>query len=549
MSVVSDAAEQTDVPRGERHLPDRIAFLRQLPFTVVTAIVVAGLMVVHPERIGSPLVLAAITVAIVGSVASFAVPWQRLHRWWAVVVPVADMVALALALLDGLDVAAGLALPVLWMSRSYGTVGMVASASGGTVVVWLPQLLGAPYTGDDLTRLIVQPPVLWAIGIYLYLSERRARARQRLLQRQSGIMHRTLAASRRQQRVLEGVLNTIDVGVVAIDAESRVTVRNRAQEQLAPWTPVVGAGLWQGADDVQLYEADRRTPVPTEQTPMAHVLRGEQVHRELFWWHDEGEWHAIRVTASSLLDERARPDGAVVVHHDLTAEMAAMAQQDDFVATVSHELRTPLTSILGYAEILAEAADLTDRQRRHVGIIERNAQRLLRMIGDLLTAGQINRGALALEIHKVDLEEIVTEAVEAETPRARRHRVSVDSRCDRPVFVLGDAARLRQVVDNILSNAIKYSTEGGQVTLRAVHTGGQVVLTVRDDGIGVASEEQEQLFRRFYRAHAVRGDVVQGTGLGLHIAQRIVQAHGGSIKLRSELGRGTEVMITLPGAP
>lgn len=549
MSAVSDAAAQTDVPRGEKHLPDRIVFLRQLPFTVVAAIVVVGLLVVNPERVGSPLVLAAIAVAIAGAVASLVVPWARLDQRWAMIVPVADMVALALALLDGLDVAAGLALPVLWMSRSYGAAGMVASASGGTVVVWLPQLLGAPFTGEDLTRLIVQPPVLWAIGIYLYLSERRARARQRLLRRQSGILHRTLATSRRQHRVLEGVLNSIDVGVVAIDAQARVTLRNRTQDQLAPWTPAVGAELARSGEEAELYAADRRTPVPTEQTPLAQVVRGEQLYRQLFWWQDEGRWHAVRVTASPLLDEQARPDGAVVIHHDLTAEMAAMAQQDDFVASVSHDLRTPLTSILGYAELLAEAPDLTDQQRRHVGIIERNAQRLLRLIGDLLTAGQINRGALTLEIQQVDLEEIVSEAVEAEAPRARRQRVAVSCRFDGPVLVHGDPARLRQVVDNILSNAIKYSKEGGQVTLQTERTGGQVVLAVRDDGIGIAPEDQEQLFSRFYRARAVRGQAAQGTGLGLHIAQQIVQAHGGSIRLRSELGRGTEVMITLPGAP
>ncbi|GAA4415219.1 sensor histidine kinase [Georgenia halophila] len=526
-----------------------LVFLRQLPFTVVAAIVVGGIFLVRPANLADHSIVAAIIVAVAASTASIVIPWHRLDRRWAALVPAGDMAAIGLASTSGADVAPGLALPVLWLSRAYGMAGLVTSVLGGTVIVWLPQVLGAPVTDVSLPRLLVLPAVLGAIGTYMYFAERRSIARQRLLERQSGILERTLEDARRQRRLLEGVLNTIDVGVVAVNAEGEVIVRNRAQASLAPRTPAVGQSVETYVPDT-LYGPDRRTALGADASPLVRASRRERVGRELVWFRtEEGAWRAVGVSSSPLSGNDGRWDGAVVVYQDLTPEMTAMAQQDDFVASVSHELRTPLTSVLGYAEVLSDDPALDERQRTYLRVVERNARRLLRLIGDLLAAGEINRGTLTLERTDVDLRDVVTEAIEAQSPFARERGVEVRDELDGPIRTHGDPARLAQVVDNVLTNAIKYSRRGGEVVVSGDRHDGHVLLRVRDHGVGIAVADQERVFQRFYRAEAVRGSKVSGTGLGLHITQELVSAHGGWVELDSEPGVGTEVRISLPEAP
>jgi signal transduction histidine kinase len=350
--------------------------------------------------------------------------------------------------------------------------------------------------------------------------------------------------------MLEGVLNTIAVGVVVLGADGRVVIRNQAQGILCPPTPHVGEPA-DALGPLELYAEDRRTPRTRESSALLRAARGERVDREVVWWRDDelpDGWRALGVTASPLLDEQGRWDGAVVVYQDLTPEFTAMAQQADFIASVSHDLRTPLTSILGFAELLADDPTIGERERGQVQAIERNSRRLLHLIGDVLTAGQIAHGGLRLELGIVDLRDVVREVVDAHSPAAKAKSLELRNEVEGPVLVRGDVARVIQAVDNVVANAVKYSREAGRVTVRADHDGGGVVLRVRDDGVGIPHPDQRRVFDRFYRAEAVRGGTAPGTGLGLYITQEIVRAHGGWVELESEPGIGTEVRITLPEA-
>jgi signal transduction histidine kinase len=232
----------------------------------------------------------------------------------------------------------------------------------------------------------------------------------------------------------------------------------------------------------------------------------------------------------------------------LVREIAARNEQlrrldrmkDDFVAAVSHELRTPLTSIRGYLDLLldGEAGSLTDEQHHFLTIVGRNADRLLRVAGDLLFVAQVEAGTLSLQREPADLDELVHQAVDAARPAAAEKRVELEVEPDGLGAVDVDRARLAQVLDNLLSNAVKFTPAGRHVTV--------VALEVVDDGIGMSQSELEHLFQRFYRASGAIEQAIQGTGLGLTIAKAIVEAHDGRITVMSSPGDGTTFNVKLP---
>jgi PAS domain S-box-containing protein len=230
------------------------------------------------------------------------------------------------------------------------------------------------------------------------------------------------------------------------------------------------------------------------------------------------------------------------------AEVETERLKNEFFALVSHELRTPLTSIIGYLELIleAEAGEVPDEQRHFLGVIERNARRLLRLVGDLLFIAQVEAGTLSLERREVDLEAVVLEAVEAARPRADQARVGLTAEVAPVPPLDGDADRLAQVVDNLVTNAVKFTPAGGQVRVRAGCRDGVAFISVTDTGVGIAADEQDKLFERFFRTKAATEASVQGIGLGLSIVRAIARGHGGEVACESEEGVGTTFTVELP---
>jgi signal transduction histidine kinase len=220
--------------------------------------------------------------------------------------------------------------------------------------------------------------------------------------------------------------------------------------------------------------------------------------------------------------------------------------KDEFVATISHELRTPLTSISGYVELVRERADA--ESRGYLDIVERNAARLLVLVNDLLMVARIQSGQLDLDLGgTVEVGGLVTESVASAQPHATGGNVALRLRNGAgPVRVRGDRLRLAQVIDNLISNAIKFSPNGGAVDLSLERHDGNVVLEVADEGIGIAEDERARLFERFFRARSALDRQIPGTGLGLYISRAIVEAHGGRIEVRSVEGEGSPFVIELP---
>jgi signal transduction histidine kinase len=271
----------------------------------------------------------------------------------------------------------------------------------------------------------------------------------------------------------------------------------------------------------------------------------------------------VAVTPRS--DDQGVPAGWNFVGTDMTEVRETERMKDQFVSLISHELRTPLSSILGYLELVLDDDDqtLTDEQKKYLRTVERNAHRLLRLVGDLLFTAQVEAGRFTLQPDDVDLAGIVRAA--EETARVTAAAKGVELRVDLPengLVVSGDALRLGQACDNLVSNAVKFTPSGGRVTL-ALRTAwrtddGEVCadprpgalpvaqLAVSDTGIGIPSGEQGKLFTRFFRASTAQRSAIAGVGLGLSITKAITTAHGGTLDLASSEGRGTTFTLTLP---
>jgi signal transduction histidine kinase len=220
--------------------------------------------------------------------------------------------------------------------------------------------------------------------------------------------------------------------------------------------------------------------------------------------------------------------------------------KDEFVALISHDLRTPLTSIMGYLELTLDDGNLTEQQRGYLDIADRNADRLLRLVNDLLFVARLEAGQLDLQPGELNLAAVVRQSVAEAEPRAAAGGIELTCETSDVAAVQADKGRMYQLLDNLVSNALKFTPAGGDVRVSLTPVNGVVRLEVSDTGVGIASAEQGRLFERFFRASTASDRQIPGTGLGLYIARAIVEAHGGSIAVRSELGEGTSFRVELP---
>ncbi len=217
-----------------------------------------------------------------------------------------------------------------------------------------------------------------------------------------------------------------------------------------------------------------------------------------------------------------------------------------FLATVSHELRSPLTSIVSYADLIRDEGGLSPAAARFLDIVARNAERITKLVGDLLLLSRIKAGMIPLELEPVPVSAVVAEAVQAAAPGAAQKGVALDGAVPDGPPVLADRARLVQVIDNLIANAVKFTDEGGRVRVTAAVDGPAWRIDVQDSGIGIPQDEIGQLFDRFFRASNASAAGRPGSGLGLSIVKEVAEMHGGRVEVTSTLGAGTTVHLFLP---
>ena len=260
---------------------------------------------------------------------------------------------------------------------------------------------------------------------------------------------------------------------------------------------------------------------------------------------DKEVW--LSLTEAVMRDPCGETAGRIFAFRDISAERVVEQMRSDFVSTVSHELRAPLTSIYGFAAtLLREDVEFEEEERRtFLAYIESEAQRLTTIVDKLLSVARLDAGDLQLEIAPVDVRSVVSDAVEGARAEAGARAQFVVDLPEAPLAARTDPDKLRQVLANLVDNAVRFSPGGGTVTVGASRRGETIVLSVADQGVGIPDAEQDRIFSKFYRV----GDAqTGGTGVGLFIAQGLVSALGGRITVRSAEGRGSSFVVELPRA-
>ncbi|ADI16030.1 sensor histidine kinase [Truepera radiovictrix] len=301
-------------------------------------------------------------------------------------------------------------------------------------------------------------------------------------------------------------------------------------------------------------EALRRAPQPLEGT--LTLWGGKELPVELLWrpWRFQGrpvELVAVRgVSLATSAQSALRRYQATLERKNSDLERANRVQRE-FLGILSHELRTPLTSVIGYAQVLGDEiiGPLNDKQRAYAETIYTSGLQLMRLIDDLLDLSRLEAGDVALQRRPVAVAELLRAGVAGVGAEARAKGLSVTLQPPPEAALYGDPARLAQVLGALLSNAVKFTPLGGRVWVSAELRESEVVLMVRDDGIGIAPEHHEGVFSPFFLVDASSARQHRGAGLGLALARRIVELHGGRIWVASELGRGSTFYVALPRAP
>jgi signal transduction histidine kinase len=279
--------------------------------------------------------------------------------------------------------------------------------------------------------------------------------------------------------------------------------------------------------------------------PILHRLTGQLASRNRSLREQAAERQKL------LEAEQAARAEAETIQRLLTQQNKRLMEldlmKDEFVSLVSHELRTPLTSIRGYLELLLEdGGNLSPEQERFLGVVDRNSERLLHLVGDLLFLAQVDAGKLTIEREDVDFEQVVQDSVETLRPIAEARQIELVTSITPVPRLVGDRARLAQVLDNLLSNALKFTPEGGRVSVALRADGDRAIVEVEDNGVGIPRAEQNRLFERFFRSSRAMENAIPGTGLGLAITKAIAERHEGRISVESEEDVGTSVRLELP---
>src|SRR6202171_680992 len=368
--------------------------------------------------------------------------------------------------------------------------------------------------------------------------------------------------SRRKSQILQSVLDSMGDGVAVADEKGNFILFNSAAEK------ILGVGAipmprQEWPDHFWIYLADGVTPVPADDIPLARALGGESVEgAELFVRNPkipDGIW--INVTATPLTDEGAVRRGGVAVFRDITqnkqAEQLLVQAKDEaeraskfkdqFLSTMSHELRTPLNAVLGFSDLLADEryGPLNDRQRRYVNHIHTGGKHLLKLISDILDLSKIEAGRMELAREHVAVAPAFAEVISGLYPLAEKKSQVLVQQVEANLHVHADAMRFKQVLTNLVGNAIKITPEGGRIEMVASRIDDQVRIEVRDNGPGIPADEQQRIFEAFFRL-TQNGNTTEGTGLGLAITARLVELHGSKLGIKSQPGEGACFYFCLP---
>ena len=521
-------------------------------------------------------VLLAGALMVAATAGAFALRGPEMPVKAAMLIPLADLLAVGL-LRAGTGgwtsvFSALLILPVLSLGVEPGRLPLLFGGLVTAGVAVLPELIDPTVVDDgQWIRGIFTLLVLGLTALSVNELTRRLRDRvkavQKLRHRQETLLAEaqdsataSAAASsllRESAHLMAGVLDAVtEQSIIATDRSGRIDVFNvGAQNMLgiAAHDVIGRANITDFHLPAEL--AGDEGDEPSYDALIAPVLQGDALVRDWTYRRADSSTLRVQVAVTARHDAAGDVEGFLFVATDVTDERKQARMKDEFVNLISHELRTPLSSILGYTELIADDDEhpLSEEQSRYLATVERNAQRLLRLVSDLLFTAQVESGRFSLQEQRIDLQSIVGTSMETARPGADARSVRlVLSQSNDPLVVWGDPVRLGQAVDNLISNAVKFTPTGGRVAVTLGTAEGrdgapdQALIAVSDTGIGIPAEEIDRLFSRFFRASTATQNAIPGVGLGLTITQAIAIAHHGRIRVASTVGEGTTFTFELP---
>jgi signal transduction histidine kinase len=506
--------------------------------------------------------------------------WPRLQRW-AIVIPLIDLLAIAFYRV-GTGAAASifgalLILPVVWIASEPGRRYVLIAALGTAIALYLPSILEfrPPRDAIELLHGIVTPVVFGGAAAIINLLSRQARERVqsiRLLAQEREVMLKgavdyadRLTENEQRLRLADQLTRSVldavtEQSVIGSDVTGLIEVWNPGAEKMLGLSGDETVGkkfMHEFHVKDELLERSKELNYPPGETVLnpgfsALVESARMGNPEVRQWtyvRADGKTLTVEVAVTRRVDSHGNTSGYIFVATDVTQAMEVSRMKDEFVGLISHELRTPLSSILGYLELLSDddIDPLSEEQLQYLHIAERNAHRLLRLVGDLLFTAQVGSSTFELQTVRTEIGPIVRAAIESAAPNAAAAGISLTTRLpDQTSLVDADPVRLGQACDNLISNAIKFTPRGGTVSVSVRNEEESVVIRFIDTGMGIPAAELDKLFSRFFRASTATKAAVPGVGLGLSITKAIVLAHHGELSVESVEGKGTSFILKLP---
>ncbi|MFC6287430.1 ATP-binding protein [Nocardioides sp. GCM10027113] len=344
------------------------------------------------------------------------------------------------------------------------------------------------------------------------------------------------------EQLARTIFGAVDVAMIFYDEKHDLVLANELAERLADRAgfrldepPYAGA---------HVRRADNRTPIPPPDQIIPRALRGDLVGHEMEWVGPPGRQTAVVASSQQVVRADGVPWGTLVAAHDVTDLARSLQVKDEFVATVSHELRTPLTSVLGYLELLEDELEAPGPLvAKALETMRRGGVQLQERIGELLDTADRRRH---LDLRSTDVSLLAQRLASTFRKQARTAGVALRVEAADPHWAVVDARRIEQALENLVSNALKYTPSGGHVTVSVLTKGDTIGVLVTDTGVGMAEDEVAQAFNSFWRSERAHREAIQGFGIGLTLVQDIVSAHHGCVDITSRPGEGTTVTLSLP---
>ncbi|MAP63453.1 MAG: PAS domain-containing sensor histidine kinase [Microbacterium sp.] len=537
------AAARTAPTGSKRVVSTRTRSIWLWQLVLAAAVVVIMLVITTlttSQLVHAPLIIGAALLIVISAVV-MVIPWDRVPHAAIVAVPLADTCAIGIMSLGGeLRLEFLWCFPVAWIATHYSARWLVAAFALISAVIAV-DAMNASMSSLATLRFAIVLLCLAFLGVLFRQMARRTTAMKALLRSQAGRTQRTLSRVSAQQARATQMFDGVNIAIARVTPSGELVSPNAAYLELYGIDPEDPTQPPRTVD----YESQRGRALSADERPVRRAARGEHLDGERGWVFDHhGQWRAVSVSTQPLPPVGDESPSTLLMVQDITELTQEKRGRENLAAVVSHELRTPITVMLGNVDLMRDDENLTDEQVERLDTIDRAAERMLALIASILTTDRDT----AVPHEPVSLVSLLRESVASFSAAARTRDQSLTLDLAGTFRLAGDAFRLRQLIDNILSNAVKYTPNGGAIRVAARTHDDMIEITISDSGLGIAEEDLPHLFDDYFRAKEAVGSGLPGSGLGMGIAKAIAESHGGSIRVDSAVGRGTTVTITLPEA-